>query len=85
VKYAGYSIDFIAMSEHLYQLHLAAKARNAGIALVIFDIAFLPKLYATPRGAYLKQNLTFMKGQPWVRHDEHYHVDFAIPCKQSSG
>jgi murein endopeptidase len=19
--------------------------------------------------------------KPWVRHDEHYHVDFAVPCK----
>jgi len=22
-----------------------------------------------------------MKAKPWVRHDEHYHVDFAVPCK----
>jgi penicillin-insensitive murein endopeptidase len=29
----------------------------------------------------LKQNLRFMKNKPWVRHDEHYHVDFAVPCK----
>ena len=27
----------------------------------------------------------FMKGKPWVRHDEHYHVDFAAPCKPHSG
>jgi penicillin-insensitive murein endopeptidase len=30
--------------------------------------------------AYLKQKLPFMKGKSWVRHDEHYHVDFAVPC-----
>lgn len=80
-KYGEYAIDFPAIAEHLYQLHLAAKARGVGIALVIFDAPFLPKLFATPRGAYLKENLNFMKGKPWVRHDEHYHVDFAIPCK----
>ena len=25
--------------------------------------------------------LTFMAAKPWIRHDEHYHVDFAVPCK----
>jgi len=29
--------------------------------------------------------LNFMKGEAWVRHDEHYHVDFAVPCKPLSG
>jgi len=36
-RYGEYSIDFPAIAEHLYQLHLAAKARGVGIALVIFD------------------------------------------------
>lgn len=84
-KYAEFSIDFPAIAEHLYQLHSAAKSRNLGIALVIFDTQFLPKLFATPRGPYLRQHLPFMKGRPWVRHDEHYHVDFAVPCKPNAG
>ena len=84
-KYHEYSIDFPAAAEHLYQLHLAAKARGADIALVIFETPFLPRLFATPRGAYLQQNLSFMQGTPWVRHDEHYHVDFAVPCKPNAG
>ena len=37
------------------------------------------KLFATPRGAYLQQHLHFMARPAWVRHDEHYHVDFR-PC-----
>lgn len=78
-RYGDYAIDFNAVAEHLYQLDQAARARGRGIALVIFDSAYLPQLFATPRGAALRQ-LTFMKGKPWVRHDEHYHVDFAIPC-----
>ncbi len=80
-KFENYTIDFPAIAEHLYQLHIAAKAQGSGIALVIFEPQFLPKLFATPRGMYLKANLPFMKGQAWVRHDEHYHVDFAVPCK----
>lgn len=80
-KFKDYSIDFPAIAEHLYELHVAAKARGAGIALVIFEPQYLPKLFATPRGAYLRANLPFMKGQAWVRHDEHYHVDFAVACK----
>ena len=84
-KYGEYSIDFPAIAELLYQLHLAAKTHGVGIALVIFDKSFLPKLFATPRGSYLQHNLPFMKGKPWVRHDEHYHVDFAVPCKPNAG
>ncbi len=78
-RYGEYRIDFPALAEHLYQLDQAARARGHGIALVIFDTAYLPRLFDTPRGAALQQ-LNFMKGKPWVRHDEHYHVDFAIPC-----
>jgi penicillin-insensitive murein endopeptidase len=84
-KYGEYTIDFNATAEHLYHLHQAAKAQGVGIALVIFDTQYLPKLFATPRGAYLQQNLPFMKGKPWVRHDEHYHVDFSVPCKPNAG
>jgi penicillin-insensitive murein endopeptidase len=80
-KYGKYRIDFPAISEHLYQLDSAAKAHGIGIKLVIFDSEFMPRLLATPRGPYLRENLQFMKGKPWVRHDEHYHVDFAVPCK----
>jgi len=80
-KYETYTIDFEALAEHLYQLDLAAKAKGTGIALVIFDPPYLPKLFATQRGEYLKSNLKFMAGKAWVRHDEHYHVDFSVPCQ----
>ena len=48
-RFDDYSIDFDAMAEHLYQLHVAAKARSVGIALVILDPPFQPKLFATTR------------------------------------
>jgi penicillin-insensitive murein endopeptidase len=37
-------------------------------------------LLATPRGDWLREHVNFMKGRAWVRHDEHYHVDFRIAC-----
>jgi penicillin-insensitive murein DD-endopeptidase len=84
-KYQGNSIDFEAMAEHLYQLDIAANARGSGIALVIFERPYLPRLFATKRGAYLKSKINFMKGNAWVRHDEHYHVNFSIPCRPING
>jgi penicillin-insensitive murein DD-endopeptidase len=78
-KFGQYSIDFDAMALHLKLLHEEAAKRSIGIALVIFDPDLLPLLLATKEGAYLKQ-LPFMKKQAWVRHDEHYHIDFSIPC-----
>jgi penicillin-insensitive murein endopeptidase len=84
-RFNEYTIDFEALAEHLYQLHIAAKARDVRIALVILDLRYLPKLFATARGAFLRQTLNFMKVRAWVRHDEHYHVDFAIPCRQIEG
>lgn len=84
-KYRNYVIDFEAIAEHIYQLDVAAKARGAGIALVIFDPPYLPRLFAAKRGEYLKSRIKFMKGNAWVRHDEHYHVDFAVSCKPLKG
>lgn len=82
-RYGALEIDFAALAEHLYQLDVAAKALDAGIALVIFDRAYLPRLFATARGKALAQRLRFMKREPWVRHDDHYHVDFAVECRSN--
>lgn len=75
------SIDFEAIAEHLHAIDVAARAEGIGVARVILEPAYLPKLYATPRGAYVRDHITFMRGQAWVRHDEHYHIDFAVACR----
>lgn len=80
-SYGDLVIDFEALAEHLYQLDIAARAQGIGIALIIFDPAYLPRLFSTHRGPYLYERLKFMKGRSWVRHDEHYHVDFAVRCR----
>lgn len=83
-KLGELSIDFAALAEHLHQLNLAAKKHKAPIARVIFDPAYFAPLFAAPKGPLIR-NLPYMKGKPWVRHDEHIHVDFAIPCRPLRG
>ncbi len=74
-------IDFEALGAHLKALHI--EARKAGIEIwrVIFDPRLQPLLYRTEAGAYLKANLLIPTKQSWVRHDDHYHVDFKVACK----
>jgi penicillin-insensitive murein endopeptidase len=74
------SIDFDAMAAHIIAVHKEAKSRGHDIWRVIFDPKLQPMLFAARGGEYLQDNITFLKKRSWVRHDEHYHIDFAIPC-----
>lgn len=80
-KYEDLSIDYEAMAAHIVMLHKSAKYLGYDLWRVIFDPKLQPNLYSTKYGAYLTNNIQFSKKRSWVRHDEHYHVDFAIPCK----
>lgn len=73
-------IDFNAIAEHIYQLDVIAKRNGIDIWRVIFDPQLQPHLESSPRWPYLKQNVQFSKKRSWVRHDQHYHVDFDVPC-----
>jgi penicillin-insensitive murein endopeptidase len=77
----SYKIDFEAMALHLLALDRAATAHGIRIRRVIFDVDLQPKLAATAAGAQVMRRLGFNKRQAWVRHDEHYHVDFDVPCR----
>jgi penicillin-insensitive murein endopeptidase len=79
-KADGLTIDYEALAEHLVQLDRAGKQLKAPIQRVIFDPRLTAHLYTTRHGAAMRA-LPFMKQKPWIRHDEHYHVDFAIPCR----
>jgi len=74
-------IDFEALADHLLALNAAAKAGGIGIRRVIFDSELQKPLFKTPKGARLRKELVFSTFKPWVRHDEHYHVDFAVDCR----
>ena len=74
-------IDFEAMALHLLALDRAARAHGIGIRRIIFDVTLQPKLAASKSGAQVLKRIAFNKQQAWVRHDQHYHVDFGVPCR----
>ncbi len=80
-NYQEYKIDFEALAAHIVSLNKAALERNLKLRRVIFDPRLQPYLMRTKYGEYLKSDIQFSRKQAWVRHDEHYHVDFDIPCK----
>jgi penicillin-insensitive murein DD-endopeptidase len=75
-----YSIDFEAMGAHLDLLQQAAQKNHVNIWRVIFDPKLQPYLFRTKTGKNLKNKLKFSQKKSWVRHDEHYHVDFVVKC-----
>ncbi len=81
-KYEKYKIDFDAMAAHIVSLNKAAINSGVGLWRVIFYPELQPFLMKTKYGEYLKKNITFSKKKSWVRYDEHYHVDFDVPCKK---
>jgi len=81
-RYKEYTIDYEALAAHLVALHKAAIKHNIGIWRVIFDPKLQPKLYKTKYSEYIKKNIKLSSKRSWVRHDEHYHVDFRVKCKK---
>lgn len=75
-------IDFDAINAHLLALEAAARAEGIDLERVIFDPPYLPKLHAAERGDAVRRRIRFMPRAAWVRHDEHYHVDFALRCER---
>jgi penicillin-insensitive murein endopeptidase len=71
-----YRIDFEAMAAHLRALQAAGRRHGLEIRLVIFDNPLQERLFASRGGRGLRKDMTFSSREPWVRHDEHYHVVF---------
>ncbi len=81
-KLNGLRIDFESIAKHIDALMAAAQKESIGIELVILDNQFQKLLFATPTGAKIRSVVTFSVKKPWVRHDEHYHINFRVPCKK---
>ncbi|MEO8021770.1 penicillin-insensitive murein endopeptidase [Polaromonas sp.] len=73
-------IDFEALAELIYQLSETARKNGYGIDRVILVRELQLKLFGTRHGSYLRWKVNFWD-DPGARHDNHIHVDFAIPCK----
>lgn len=80
-KYDGLTIDYEAMAAHIVSLHREARRRGYDLWRVIFDPQLQSNLYLTEYVEYLRSNIRFSERRSWVRHDEHYHVDFDVPCE----
>jgi penicillin-insensitive murein endopeptidase len=74
-------VDYEALAAHIVSLHKAAKDNGYDLWRVIFDPQLQAGLLKTKYGVYLQANIQLSKKRSWVRHDEHYHVDFRVPCQ----
>ncbi len=81
-NYDDLTIDYEALAAHITALHKQSKKIGYNLWRVIFDPKLQANLFKTKYADYLKNNIQFSKKRSWVRHDEHYHVDFSIPCKK---
>lgn len=79
--YEGLMVDYEALAAHIVSLHKAAKDNGYDLWRVIFDPQLQAGLLKTKYGVYLQANIQLSKKRSWVRHDEHYHVDFRVPCQ----
>lgn len=80
--YENYRIDYDALAAHIVMLHKESRRQGHNLWRVIFDPDLQPQLFETRYADYLNKNISFSKKRSWVRHDEHYHVDFSIPCEK---
>lgn len=80
-KYDDLRIDYDALAAHIVELHKESIKLGIDLWRVIFDPKLQPNLFKTKHAEYLKNNIQFSKKRSWVRHDEHYHVDFIVSCK----
>ena len=71
-------IDFGALAAHLHALADAAPNYGLRIEQVIFAPELQRYLFSAVGGPSLPDRMQFSTLPSWVRHDEHYHVDFVI-------
>ncbi len=83
-RFKEYTIDYAALAAHIVALHKVARSQGYDLWRVIFDPELQAELYKTKYADYLRKNINFSKKKSWVRHDEHYHVDFLVPCKKAN-
>ena len=76
-------IDFPSIAAHLLALAESAPRHGLAVDVVIFAPELERRLRATPEGARLEGRVRFTRRRPWVRHDEHYHVNFRVAAARA--
>lgn len=79
-KYKKLTLDYDSLAAQLAAIKTAAKNNGIGIWRIIFDPKMQANLKTTKHWKEIS-DLTFTKKRSWVRHDDHIHIDFVIPCK----
>jgi penicillin-insensitive murein DD-endopeptidase len=81
-RFGDVQIDFDALGVHLLALQTVASRHNSRVHRVILDPALHELLYKSNAGMTVKNSIPLQKQISWVRHDEHYHVDFELTCRK---
>lgn len=68
-------IDFEAIAAHLDALETQARTRGGHIRRI-----FLAPRLSARLPEQTQSSFRFNTQEAWVRHDDHYHVDFSFPC-----
>jgi len=80
--YQKYKIDFDALGALIVEVYEVAKKQEIRLWRVIFAPDLQPFLHKTQYGDFIKKNISVPTKKSWVRHDEHIHIDFKVPCEK---
>jgi penicillin-insensitive murein endopeptidase len=73
----GLTVDFQSTAELLVELHKEAVRKRLGIQRIITAPEYVDRILGTTAGRSLDPlKSLFVRRDVWVRHDEHFHVDF---------
>lgn len=70
-------LDFEATATHILAVKEAAEKNGLRISKVIFAPDLQDDLFKSRDGSIIRQ-LNFSQNPVWVRHDNHYHIDFEV-------
>lgn len=79
----GYVIDLEAVAAHLASLARVSRAQGIPITKVVLFPPLRRRLAETDGWKEIA-SLPFTKREAWVRHDDHYHVDFGVVCRDQA-
>ena len=80
-RYNGLKIDYESLAAHIVELNKQSTSRGHKLWRVIFAPELQAPLFETKHASYLRKYIQFASKRSWVRHDEHYHVDFDVKCE----